>query len=823
MEVKSQVRQTQAHPASPKALIVAAMSTEVPLMIATPYYAHSANAHGQLHALKRHLTAVGKIAGEAAGNARWAAEAALAGRLHDLGKYGDRFQARLRGEESGLDHWSAGAFVAASDQSLQALAAALAIEGHHIGLQAANSTAVKRRLTPANLLANHPQHLRLTDRDFMRLRQRAEADGLSFAPSPGRVSEHPGSAAQAIAAMLDVRLLFSCLVDADFLDTEAHFEADTAGKRYREPGPSIASSDALAALDRHMQQSVRGASKAHADVAAVRESLWRRAECAATQDTGLFTLTAPTGSGKTLAMLKFALEHAHQHGLRRIVLAVPFLSIIEQTARVYRAVFDGFAEHYLLEHHSLAGLGAEDTRADAEQDKSNPHERQRRLLAQNWDAPIVVTTNVQLLESLFSNRPSACRKLHQLMESVILFDEAQSLPQHLAVPTLAALSRLSSGYRTSVVFATATQPAFETLQQAVFKLAVSGWSPREITTDNARMFNALRRFDVQWPHPQQATSFAELALELGAEAARQVLCVVNLKKHARALLDAIRAHADDADLFHLSTNLCSAHRRQILDQVRMRLTDGAACRLVSTQCIEAGVDLDFPVVYRALGPLEAIAQAAGRCNREGRLTRPALGRVVVFTPADGEEHAPSARDPWRGRYPTFAYWQATELTRAMLRERGALDLNDPDVFRDYYRRLFDLSRPESQNAELARAIDEFDFPEIARLYRLIDQDAIQIVVPWSQRIDEYDALRAEAEQGIDRHWMTRAQPLAVSIYRPRLDHPVWAWLLPVHFRRGGESDEWFVLDDPHSADPQRPLYDDTLGLRLPDAQRLLIA
>ncbi len=788
-----------------------------------PYHAHSANAQGQAHSLQRHLDAVGRIAGESAGASRWASEAALAGRLHDLGKYGDLFQARLRGEQSGLDHWSAGAYVAATDRSIAALGAALAIEGHHIGLQPANPAAVRRRLKLANLTANHPLRLRLTDSDFARLRQRAEADGISFAADFGRVFDQAGAAGHAIAAMLDVRLLFSCLVDADFLDTEAHFEADAAGKRYRGPGPSIALADALATLDRHMERAVRSASKAEADVAAVRESLWRNAMHGAEHAPGVFTLTAPTGSGKTLAMLKFALEHAQRYGLRRIVLAVPFLSIIEQTAREYHRVFDGYADHYLLEHHSLAGLGPEKAHADSEQDQSNPHERQRRLLSQNWDAPIVLTTNVQLLESLFSNRPSACRKLHRLMESVILFDEAQSLPRHLAVPTLAALSHLSNQYRTSVVFATATQPAFETLHAAVAKLAISGWSPREIAADNVCMFDALRRFDVQWPQPGVRRDFIELARELNADDMRQVLCVVNLKKHAHALMDAMRSDMERDDLFHLSTNLCSAHRREVLDQVRNRLASGAPCRLISTQCIEAGVDLDFPVVYRALGPLEAIAQAAGRCNREGHLRAPALGHVVVFDPADDPDNATSAHERWRGRYPDFAYWQATELTRTMLRRHGDLDLRDPAVFRDYYRRLFDLSQTESQNEELARAIGEMDFPEIARLYRLIDQDTIQVVVPWTHRLDKYAKLRDQAMQGIDRHWMTRAQSLAVGIYRPRPEHPVWAWLLKVHFRRGGDSDEWFVLDDPHPDDPQRCLYDNTLGLRLPDAQRILIA
>jgi len=285
-----------------------------------------------------------------------------------------------------------------------------------------------------------------------------------------------------------------------------------------------------------------------------------------------------------------------------------------------------------------------------------------------------------------------------------------------------------------------------------------GWRRVEAAGDSEGErgpFQALRRFEVRWP--QQPSSFAEVAREMDASG-EQVLCVVNLKKHAHTLIAALHGSEDHRALFHLSTNLCSAHRRQVLDRVRARLGEGAPCRLVSTQCIEAGVDLDFPIVYRALGPLEAIAQAAGRCNREGRLTMPDLGQVVVFDPVDESDNdVPPARERWRGRYPTFSYWQATEVTRTMLRETGALNLNDPAVFRDYYRRLFDLSRPGTQSPDLQRAIDEMDFPEIARLYRLIDQDVIQVIVPWSERIRDYEVLRHEADRGVDRHWMRRAQ------------------------------------------------------------------
>ena len=392
-------------------------------------FAHSANAAGHWHRLNEHLREVGRVAREFAGHASWRDEASLAGLTHDIGKYGDRFQARLHGQDAGLDHWSAGAWLALTEH--HAIAAALAIEGHHIGLQPANPTSLNR-LRPERLAAHHPLRLTLSESDYAILRARARADGLEYAsPSCPTVPPVAGAWTRPVALMLDLRMLFSCLVDADFLDTEAHFEGDRYGKRYRQPGPMLDAPAALTTVLDHMQQ-VQTQSTTEGPVAEIRRRLLGACLASASRSVGHYTLTAPTGSGKTLAMLAFALAHAAEHGLKRVILAVPYLTIIEQTACIYRSIFAAhpqFGEGYVLEHHSMAGLGEEHHAQDNEGTGNDPGhaERQCRLLAQNWDAPIVLMTNVQLLESLFSNRPSACRKLHNLMDSIILFDEAQSL------------------------------------------------------------------------------------------------------------------------------------------------------------------------------------------------------------------------------------------------------------------------------------------------------------------------------------------------------------------------------------------------------------
>jgi CRISPR-associated endonuclease/helicase Cas3 len=732
------------------------------------FYAHSGEAW---EPLAEHLRDVAERAASFASIFSAAEEARLAGLLHDLGKYSEVFSRRLAGQESGLDHWSAGAWAALTRYREAGIAAALAIYGHHVGLQSPG--ALQSLGNPARFAENHPLKLRLTETDFPVLLERLAGDGLALPELAGSLFDRKDPKG---AGMLDVRMLFSTLVDADFLETEAHFQKDSENRKiHRDEAPSLRPAEALARLEAHLAE-LAGLSSAASEVNRIRSDLLQACLDAALLPPGLFTLTAPTGAGKTLSMLAFALRHAARHGARRVVVAVPFLSIIEQTVRVYRDLLAPcFGDRYVLEHHSLAG-----TRG-SQGDGQSAADRAARLQVENWDAPLIVTTSVQLLESLFANRPSACRKLHRLAGSVILLDEVQTLPPALAAPTLATLSHLSARYGASVVFATATQPAFESLDVRVRPLAATGWAPREIVPRDLKLFERARRTRLQWETDAQR-SWESLAEELAG--AGSALCIVNLKNHALALATLLRDRGVPG-LFHLSTNLCPAHRKRVLARVRRRLAKGLPCLLISTQCVEAGVDVDFPLVFRAFGPLDAIAQAAGRCNRNGRM--PDLGLVRVFMPEDE-------------RYPPGGYEQAAKLARALLKQEGpeGMDLQDPGLYERYYRDLYGLTGTldgkQKKTKEIEAAILEVDFESVATKYRLIEQDAVNVVVP------DHPKLFEELRQDLRRQgrptasWIRRARAYTVNLYRP---DPYQAFLEPASPPdRGDKPPDWYLLLDP---------------------------
>lgn len=559
--------------------------------------------HWWEHDLEEHLQAVSTVAAQFAGRFGSADWARIAGLWHDLGKYRPAFQRYIR-NASGyqvdahietapgrVDHSTAGALYAIERFGADPRGRILGylIAGHHAGLADWHPDETGNAALQARLGA---QNLPLLQEV---LAQRVPAELLDGRlPSSAPVGARAGFA-------LWVRMLFSCLVDADFLDTEAFMSPSRDTQRVGFP-----SIDALrGALDAHMKMLETKALPT--PVNQVRAAVLQECRAKATEAPGIFSLTVPTGGGKTLASLAFALDHAATHGKCRVIYAIPYTSIIEQIAGVFR---DVFGEDNVVEHHSAAEV--DETRED----------HRTRLACENWDAPIIVTTNVQFFESLFAVRTSRTRKLHSIVDSVVVLDETQLLPPEFLQPVLDAMNVLARHYGVTFVLSTATQPALASTRW--FGGGIRGLDDvREIAQDPAALYSALKRVEVAMPEDlQHPRSWPEIAEALQAYPA--ALCVVNSRRDCRELHRLM-----PPGTIHLSALMCGQHRAEVIGRIRQMLALGKPVRVVSTQLVEAGVDIDFPVVYRALAGLDSIAQAAGRCNREGRL---GSGRVVVFVP-----------------------------------------------------------------------------------------------------------------------------------------------------------------------------------------------
>jgi CRISPR-associated endonuclease/helicase Cas3 len=520
----------------------------------------------------------------------------------------------------------------------------------------------------------------------------------------------------------------------------------------------------------------------------VRDDVLNACLAAAESKPGLFSLTVPTGGGKTLSGLAFALKHAAAHGLRRVIYVAPYLSILDQNARVVReALGVGRDDPAVFEHHSLAeppgGEGLNETARAA---------AARR--AENWDAPVVLTTSVQFFESLFSNRPSRCRKLHNVARSVVLLDECQTLPPELVASTCSVLGQLAAQLGCTVVLCTATQPAFghEDLEGDRLR------DVTEIAPPALHLFSRLRRVRVAWPKPTDPPLSWE-AVAARMREGRAALCVVNTRRAARELFAALRPAGD---AFHLSTSMCPAHRLAVLDEVRRRLAEGAPCFLVSTQLIEAGVDVDFPLVLRELAPLEAVIQAAGRCNREGLLNgvggSPG-GRVEVF------RSAAAAAEPSK-YYPPDRWYKAGRavLETSFLSAGREPRIDAPEDVQEYFERLYRAGHLDERGIQPAR--ERFAFKEVAESYRLIDDDAESVVVAtWKAREAEVSALLGAVRRQPTRANFRKLAPFQVNLRRGELAKAGGAV--------GEEGQGLFVW---------RGGYDDALGLTADNADVLLI-
>lgn len=715
--------------------------------------------------LPEHLSNVGKLASDRARRFGLSHAAFVAGLYHDLGKYDPAFQRKLTGEINRVDHSTAGAVVLLDRvppaEQIPREMIAYAILGHHAGLPDCDTpelSSLRRRVE------RHQDALDPIWRQQVDAPQPGLSDALMDLLQQGRSDKASGAFDMSVAT----RMLFSCLVDADYRDTEA-FYARFEGRKDRD-WPALAQilPQLKAAFDAHMA-GLSGAG----GVNQLRGEILEHVRGKAAVSPGLFTLTVPTGGGKTLASLGFALDHARLHGHSRIIYAIPFTSIIDQTAAIFRRIL---GDANVLEHHSAI-----------EDDKDYAGRDKLRLAMEDWAAPVVVTTNVQLFESLFAARPGRARKLHNIAGSVIILDEAQTIPRPLLLPCLRMLDALARLFGCSIVLCTATQPAVGETLKGGLKLA-----GRELAPDPVDL--ALRLKRVQIGHGGAMDNAALVAALRGVD---QGLVVVNSRVHA---LDLWHEAKGMEGLFHLSTRQYAAHRRRMLAIIRQRLVDGLPCRVISTSLIEAGVDVSFPQAWRAEAGLDQIVQVAGRVNRNGELL-PQLGQVTVFTP---EGYPPPV--------------EIAGLIGDMARMREAFeDLQSPAAIQSYFSEVYwrlDAGLDAKKIVDsftLQGNHTDFNFRTVAEKFRMIESGMVPVIIPW-------DEAAMKAVEQLEEPWV-RSAGLARALQTHLVTVPPKARARMLACGKGQfvrpdlRADQFFVLTD-------SSLYHEDTGLHWEDAEYL---
>lgn len=702
------------------------------------YLAHIAE-DGRIETVKQHLTETAQLAARFASAFDGAEQGFLAGYAHDIGKYSAAFQKRLHGDPRPVDHSTAGAVECVKRH--QAFAA-LAVAGHHGGLpdggsgtDNADQSTLYGRLNRAKKGLLEPcdewkSEICLPEAeipDFLKLPNASQADAVFF-----------------------TRMLYSCLVDSDYLCTEAFMQG-----QMRADNPAV-----MEKLERRLLKFISGWYPPKGELNRLRcQILDQCREKGCTEKPGLFTLTVPTGGGKTVSSLAFALSHARKHKLRRIIYVIPYTSIIEQNAQVFREIL---GDDVVLEHHCgvLYDLERE---ADADTIRM-------AQATENWDMPIVVTTAVQFFESLFSNRSSKCRKLHNLAESVIIFDEAQMIPIPYLRPCVYGISQLVDHYHVSAVLCTATQPALSPLfREFLPRISSVELCPREaMTSPIFRRVTFCKAGKFSWD---------QLAERLCAQ--KQVLCIVNSRKGAQEIFRRMTGEG----CYHLSTLMYPQHRQRVLSEIRERLGRGQPCHVVSTSLIEAGVDVDFPVVYREEAGLDSVLQAAGRCNREGK--RDVAQSIVYIFEAE-------TPPPPLFSIPVSAGHSVMEKFS---------DIASQEAITAYFRELLELKGEDAQDQQGILPLMErklFPFREVAKRFRLIDEVTQTIYIP----LETGEALIGRLRAGEhSRELFRQLGKYSVSVYERQ-------------FRTLYDAGVLEVLEDGSAVLLDSSLYDSVCGLSL---------
>jgi CRISPR-associated helicase Cas3/CRISPR-associated endonuclease Cas3-HD len=647
---------------------------------------------------------------------------------HDIGKCSDEFQKRITGQGGKCDHSTAGAKEVYIDFGLLGKLMSYAIAGHHSGLMDSGTPGdVSGGTLYARLNAEIPDYKsKMPKIEFKKIENppsifnQKESDGFSFA--------------------FFTRMIYSCLTDADFLDTENFMTGERPACKYD-----------FDEMLSNLNKKLKSFQNPQNPVCMARNEIQESCIEAAKSPPGLFSLTVPTGAGKTLSSVAFALNHLKKNDLRRIIYVIPYTSIIEQTAAIFSAD-DLFGNKNVLQHYSGYDYSGDD----------DDFNEVKRLAAENWDMPIIVTTNVQFFESLFAAKSSKCRKLHNIAKSVIIFDEVQMFPVEFLLPCVRAIAELVKNYGCTALLCSATQPALNQYFESY------GLSAIEISQNIEKYRKIFKRCEIEITGEKDIETLSKEILEL-----KQCLVIVNTKTHAKELYEKVKGDGS----FHLSTWMYPKHRKRIIDEIRERLKNGVVCRVISTRLVEAGVDFDFPVVYRAKAGIDSIIQSAGRCNREGKLKNengePAMGKVIVF---ETEEKYNLKLSPFK---------RQLAAAESVMNKYSSKDIASNEAVEEYFKELYftegdgldlknviesfnkgyDLRTLKTQfktNEERKNRLFNFPFKEIAEKFKLIDDNSYGVIIPIEE---ECKKLVGDLKSfGVSRNLLRSLQKYTVNVY-----------------------------------------------------------
>lgn len=670
--------------------------------------------------VKEHLEGTAQLSAEFAkvfGCEEWGY---CCGMLHDIGKYSDAFQKHIRGAECRVDHATAGAQLCRDLKGLYVLLA-YCIAGHHAGLPDTGAISDDGRCK--SMMGRLKKKIEPYDKF------RNEIEIPSLKTLPFNSGYRGGEKDSAFIFSMLIRMLFSSLVDADYLDTEKFMQQGNIVVRNKGQSMDSLLKKAMRYVKGWLQSSETDT------VNGRRTEILKKCIRDGEKDKDLFSLTVPTGGGKTIASLLFSLVHAQKHHMNRIIYVIPYTSIIEQNAKVFREIL---GDENVLENHCNIAYEVDSQRAEELQPM--------QLAAENWDKPVVVTTNVQFFESLFANKPSKCRKLHNIANSVIIFDEAQMLPNDYLKPCIAMIEELLNNYKTSVVLCTATQPALKSFFQS--EVLATELCPR---MDEQFHFFKRTLFE-------NIGTVTEDCLMNKLTEEYQALCIVNTKKRAQNIYKELK----EDGVYHLSTSMYPKHRKRVLNEIRERLGENKKCILISTSLVEAGVDLDFQSVYRELAGVDSMIQAAGRCNREGQ-RKVEESKVLIFRFEEKEN--------------ILGQRQQIDVTKSLIAD--GRNLSDRETITRYFEMLYHI---KGESLDKKKIMDEFTnkkikyrFAQVGKDFRLIEQNTKTVFINCEEEADKI--LRELKVKGFTRSGMRNATQYCVTVYDQTFDKMYGAGML----------------------------------------------